>query len=130
MADVPAALPPVGLRLAPDVRLPVAAMPHDLKITPIAQQALEQILTDYYGDLAAGLKSPQSGDTPHEGQGPLEESETGELTQIITNGPATDAARERADNRFKALFGNAAYNRMTMKTVLERQAPVASSSAE
>ena len=124
LADVPAAQPPVGLRLAQDVRLPVAAMPHDLKITPIAQQALEQIVADYYRDLAAGLKNQPSGDTPEQTQVPLEESETGELTQIITNGPATDAARERADYRFKALFGNAAYNRLTMKAVLELQAPV------
>lgn len=129
LADVPAAQPPVGLRLAPDVRLPVAAMPHDLKITPIAQQALEQIVIDYYRDLAGGLKSPQSGGTPGDPQMPLEESATGELTRIITNGPATDAARLRADYRFKALFGNAAYNRLTMKAVLELQAPVASSSS-
>lgn len=128
VAEVPAAQLPVGLRLAPDVRLPVAAMPHDLQISPIAQQALEQIVTDYYRDLAAGLKSPQSGDSPDEAQVQLEESATGELTRIITNGPATDAARQRADYRFKALFGNAAYNRMTMKAVLERQAPVASAS--
>lgn len=127
VADVPAAQPPVGLRLAPDVRLPVAAMPHDLKLSPIAQQALEQIVTDYYRDLAGGLKSPQSGDTPGEPQMPLEESATGELTRIITNGPATDDARRRADYRFKALFGNAAYNRLTMKTAMDLQAPVASS---
>ena len=70
---------------------------------------------------------PQSGNTPDEVPVPLEESATGELTRIITNGPATDTARERADYRFKALFGNAAYNRMSMKAVLERQAPVAAS---
>lgn len=120
VANVPAAQPPVGLRLAPDVRLPVAAMPHDLKITPIAQQALEQIVVDYYRDLAAGLKSHPSGDSADAIPAPIiAEPGTGELTQIVTNGPATDAARERADYRFKALFGNAAYNRLTMKAVLE-----------
>ncbi len=103
-------------------------MPHDLKLSPIAQQALEQIVIDYYRDLAAGLKSPQSGDSADEAQVPLEESATGELTRIIPNGPATDAARKRADYRFKALFGNAAYNRLTMKTAMDLQAPVASSS--
>ena len=54
----------------------------------------------------------------------IEESETGELTRVITNGPAVDEARKRADARFKALFGFQAYNRMTMNTLLEARLPV------
>lgn len=124
---IPAQQPPVGLRLAPDVRLPVAAMPHDLKISPIAQQALDQIVVDYYQDLAAGLKHRSSGETAAAEEPPLEKSASGELTQIITPGPATDAARERADYRFRALFGSAAYNRMTMRAVMESKMPVTAS---
>lgn len=126
---------PIGLRLAPDVRLPVAAMPLDFKVSPVAEKARLQIVADYYRELASPPPQPtgQSGKanpaaatanlalTPPD---VIEESETGELTRVITNSPAVDAARKRADARFKALFGNKAYNRMTMNTLLEARTPV------
>lgn len=124
---------PMGLRLAPDVRLPVAAMPLDFKVSPVAEKAREQIVADYYRELASPPPQPtgQSGKAPAAAASPapappdvIEESETGELTRVITNSPAVDAARGRADARFKALFGNKAYNRMTMNTLLEARTPV------
>lgn len=119
---------PIGVRLAPDVRLPAAAMPLDFKVTPVAQKAIDQILADFYQDLASPPKttSQAGGLNPADATNdPIEESETGELTRVVTNGPAVEAARKRADGRFKALFGFDAYNRLTMRTQLERRLPMA-----
>ena len=116
------ALPPAGLRLAPDVRLPAAALPVDFKMTPVAEKALKNIVDDYYRDLAAGmapaLEAATEGRDDPEGT-LIETDENGGKTVIVTNGQAADYARKRADARFKALFGNAAYNRMTIQSALE-----------
>lgn len=119
---------PMGIRLAPDVRLPVAAMPLDFKVSPVAKKALDQIVADYYREIASppspinqdGNANPANSTTTDL----IEESETGELTRVISNSPAVDQARKRADARFKALFGFEAYNRMTMNTLLEARTPV------
>lgn len=115
---------PIGLRLAPDVRLPLAAMPLDINVSPVAQKAREQIVQDYYQEIASVLLADQSGNSPASEDGLIEEPETGELTRVVTNSPEVEAARRRADNRFKILFGNKAYNRMTMNTLLEARTPV------
>ncbi len=119
---------PMGIRLAPDVRLPVAAMPLDFKISPVAKTVLDQIVADYYREIASPppSKDQNRNDNPTDSTSTdlIEESETGELTRVITNGPAVDEARKRADARFKALFGFQAYNRMTMNTLLEARLPV------
>lgn len=118
-AETPRPANPVslGLRLAPDVRLPVAAMPIDFTISPVAQTALEQIVADYYQEISTSVS-----ETPGEST-VTKESGEGETTLVVANGPAVDAARKRADYRFKALFGNDAYNRMTMSTLLEARLP-------
>lgn len=48
----------------------------------------------------------------------IEESEEGP-TVVVTNRPEVESARQRADWRFKALFGDAAYNRMVMQSLIE-----------
>lgn len=106
---------PLGIRLADDVRLPAAAMPVDFKMSPVAEKMLKEIVNDYYRELAAAAE-PEA----HASDG-----EETERTLVISNGPLAEAARKRADYRFRALFGNAAYNRMTMNSVLEAQLPVA-----
>jgi hypothetical protein len=106
---------PMGVRLAPDVRLPAAAMPLDFKISSVAKKALDGIVMDYYRDIAS-IPQANSADV-------VEESENGELTRIVKNSPAVDEARARADARFKALFGWKAYNRLTMNTHLEVRRP-------
>lgn len=117
--------PPIGLRLAPDVRLPVAAMPLNFKVSPVAKKAIDQIVKDYYRDVAASLPPiDPRGNANATTADLIEDSETGELTRIVTNGPAVQAARNFADYRFKTLFGNDAYNRMTMNTLLEARMPV------
>jgi hypothetical protein len=106
---------PVGIQLAPDVRLPVAAMPNDLNLNPIKQKVLQHIVDEYYRTVADATASAV-------GNGATVETkieDNGEETRIITNSPAVDAARKQADQRFKAIFGDAAYIRMTMNTLLE-----------
>lgn len=119
---------PIGIRLAPDVRLPVAAMPLDFEISSVAKKVLDQIVEDYYREVALQSASQdQNGEADPAALSTtdfVEESETGELTRIITNGPVVDQARERADARFKALFGFEAYNRMTINTLLEAREPL------
>lgn len=118
---------PVGIRLAPDVRLPLAAMPNDLKLNPIKQKALQNIIDDYYQTVAAVVSTPENLDAGTSVNGNAETSvveENGDETRVITNNPAVESARMRADLRFKALFGDAAYTRMTMNTLLESRLPV------
>lgn len=108
---------PVGIRLASDVRLPAAALPVDFKMSPAAEKMLKEIVDDYYRELAGTVESAPEGDGARSGdEGP---------TVLVSNGPNVDAARKRADYRFRALFGNAAYNRMTMNSVLESHLPLA-----
>jgi hypothetical protein len=52
--------PPVGIRLAPDVRLPVAAMPIDFKISSVAEEARKQIVVDYYREVAQAVRGSMS----------------------------------------------------------------------
>jgi hypothetical protein len=127
------AQPGRGIRLAPDVRLPVAAMPNDLNLNPIRQQALQNIIDEYYQTLAAAVPARgvdndtsvadgSAGAYPQPNFTSVTE-ENGEETVIIHNSPTVEAARARADQLFKALFGKAAYNRMTMNTLLESRLP-------
>ena len=134
-ADKPARTP-VGIRLAPDVRLPAAALPNDLILNSITQEALQHIIDEFYQAVAATVPTPGSGEgstpvgnaenapadsTQPAGTPMLEEN--GEQTVVINNSPAVDVARMHADLRFKALFGHAAYNRMTMNALLESRLP-------
>ena len=184
--------PAIGIRLAPDVRLPIAAMPIDFTISPVAEEARQQIIKDYYREVAEAVMKPTASGQPprHEepaaattpattdqpasrdavvgavrSQHPAGDSSTavadsgrsstspsagilpsddggsqadnaselpaGEViedtgdgpTVVVTNRPEVEAARERADWRFKALFGDDAYNRMLMYSLLESRLP-------
>ncbi|MCU0779955.1 MAG: hypothetical protein MUF04_02505 [Akkermansiaceae bacterium] len=117
--------PPAGLRLAEDVRLPAAAMPIDMKLTPVAEMALKEIVDDYYRDLAVGIApvlAAVSNGEQVDGT-PIETGEQGEKTVVVTNGEVAEYARKRADARFRAIFGYAAYNRITMQSALESRLP-------
>jgi hypothetical protein len=124
----PATPPPAGLKLAPDVRLPAAALPVDFKMTPVAEQALKNIIDDYYQDLAAALAPELEATTNGQDNGGagtlIETGENGEKTMVVTNGKIAENARKRADARFRALFGNAHFNRMTIQSALESRLPV------
>lgn len=79
-------------------------------------------MDDYYRELSLGVV-PQNEVTDPEIKptqtGQIETSDNGERTMVVTNGPLAEAARKRADQRFRALFGNAAYNRITMNAQME-----------
>lgn len=108
----------VGVRLADDVRLPAAALPVDFKMSPVAEKMLNEIVNDYYRELSAAVVTDAN--EALEGED--------EPTVVVSNGAIAEAARQRADYRFRALFGNAAYNRMTMYSALESRLPVARAS--
>lgn len=106
-------------------------MPVDFPMTSVAEKALKNIVDDYYRDLGKGLAAEldavEKGEsTGHEAAGDqvVEVGESGDKTLVVTNGPLAESARKRADYRFKALFGNVAYNRMTMKSNLDSRLPV------
>jgi hypothetical protein len=113
---------PLGVRLASNVRLPAAAMPNDLKLTDISRKALQEIVDDYYRELAVGIVPQEEATDPEMNPsqtGQVETADNGDRTMIVTNGPVAEAARKRADQRFRALFGSAAYNRITMNAQME-----------
>jgi hypothetical protein len=149
--------PVMGVRLAPDVRLPVAAMPIDFTISPVAEEARQQIVRDYYREVAQAVSNPGeavnergAGNIPADGNEPgndgsgqvtdtgvvgipsestgssggevIEDGEEGP-TLIVSNRPEVEAARQRADERFRALFGADAYNRMVMQSLIESRLP-------
>lgn len=58
------------------------------------------------------------------GTDPINEH-NGETTIIVENGPAAEKARQRADWRFRAIFGKEAFNRMSMQSNLEARLPLA-----
>lgn len=100
-------------------------MPNDMKLTPVAEKVLKNIVDDYYRDLAAGL-APVMEAVSDGGQvdgTPVETGEQGEKTVVVTNGEVAEYARKRADARFRAIFGYAAYNRITMQSAIESRLP-------
>lgn len=89
-------------------------MPNDLDLNPIKQKVLQDIVDEYYRTVAETTAAVGNGATVE-----TKIEDNGEETRIITNSPAVDAARKLADQRFKAIFGDAAYTRMTMNTLME-----------
>ena len=113
------AAPLPGIQLAPDVRLPLAALPIDFQTNEVTARMLDIIVSDYYRDLASGV----TGEADDEASTRIEDN--GETTIVVKNGPAAEAARQRADWRFRAIFGKDAFNRMSMQSNLEARLPVA-----
>ncbi len=95
---------PMGIRLAPDVRLPTAAMPLDFEVSSVAKKVLDGIVMDYYREIASIHQNGSDDPANANAADVVEEPETGELTRIVRNSPAVDEARKRADARFKALL--------------------------
>ncbi len=120
-AENTSAAPPPGIRLAPDVRLPLAALPVDFRTNEITARMLDTIVADYYRDLAAGV----TGEGNDHGTTRIEDNAG--TTVVVRNGPAAEAARQRADWRFRTIFGKDAFNRMSMQSNLEARLPVADS---
>jgi hypothetical protein len=111
-------IPLPAVRLAPDVQLPAVILaihkeqndPNNQKPQPI-KDAMNAIVDRFYEDLAKAAAAGEHASIDDDG------------THVIGKGPAVDRARNYANEVYRALFGNAAFNQMTMDAVLEAQLP-------
>lgn len=76
-------------------KVPAAVVDVTPDYTPQQTQALDAIIADFEKEIAEGA------------------------SQGLTETQAWEAARMRADNRYRVLFGDAAYNMMSMKAAIE-----------
>lgn len=111
---------PVGIRLADNVQLPAVVLainavennPQSTLPEPVAA-AMHAIVDTFYQDLAESSRQNGSVTSPDE-----------EGTVVIQPGPAVESARARANETYRALFGDDAFNRLTVNTALEVRIPV------
>ena len=116
-ADVPAR----GIQLAENVRLPAAVMalaefakPTAEPIPPAVAAAQLEIVEKFYQEIAAEMAPPNISSTPE-----LEEA----TTVVISPSESVDDARHRADEQYRTLFGDAAYNRQGISSAIEVRLP-------
>ncbi|MCX6875806.1 MAG: hypothetical protein NTW21_18655 [Verrucomicrobia bacterium] len=123
-----------AIQLAADIQLPAALMAQEgpelealSQLGPAAVAANLAIVNSFYQELAASAGAvPAAGERLPENQENTEVAGlTGETT-VIPPGPEVAMARARADEIYRALFGDEAYNRQTMNSVLEVRLPVVS----
>ncbi len=118
-------LPAAGFQLADDVQLPAVILalsaaeknPQKKVSEPIAT-AMRGIIDRFYQDLAESAR----GTTASGDQATATQTGT-DGTIIIQKGPAVERARARANETYRALFGNEAFNQMTRDALLESQLP-------
>lgn len=109
-----------AVRLADDVPLPAVILaihteqndPENKRPQPV-KNAMKVIVDTFYQDLAKAAAQGEQKSIDPDG------------THVIGKGPPIDNARTRANDVYRALFGDAAYNQMTMNAVLDAQLPVA-----
>jgi hypothetical protein len=85
------------------------------RASPTSGAANQAIADTFYGDLLSGsnhANKKRIGDGPDGGP-----EDGGEV--LIPTGPAVDRATHRADEAYRALFGDAAYNRQSMMSAIE-----------
>jgi len=135
-ASVPIATPrALGVRLGDDVQLPAVILalsdpnrdPGHKTPAPVAA-AMQAIVDRFYQDLTASVRDQSAkGNVPSTQAPDATVPEVGnEDTVVIEPGPAVDKARARANETYRTLFGDDAYNRLTMGTAIEVKLPVAS----
>ncbi|MEI6654354.1 MAG: hypothetical protein WCP45_06265 [Verrucomicrobiota bacterium] len=125
---------PLGIRLADNVKLPAVIIalsdPNrdpEHKLPQPVLDCMQGIVDRFYQDLAAsagnqaGTASKPPGTSP-DPTAPVTAADNN--TVVIEPGPAVDKARARANEMYRALFGDEAYNRLTMNSALEVQLPV------
>lgn len=137
--------PPKGIRLADDVKLPAVILAINAaerdpqkNIPEPVKAAMRGIVDTFYRDLAdsaAATQAPNSTSKPPDSatEAPDSASQTPEPTAaesvteddtiVIRPGPAVEEARERANETYRALFGDAAFDQMTMNALIESQLP-------
>jgi hypothetical protein len=103
-----------AIRLADDVRLPAALMPHDTAgESPIVTAARAAIGDRFYRELQEIAAK----------EAPTEATTEAEATVVIRKSFATENALKRANEEYRAFFGDEAFNRRTMDTHLEVKQP-------
>lgn len=108
-----------AFRLGSNVRLP-AALIHQavaMTATPAIAAASQGIIDSFYQEISAHTSDPTAEEQINP---PLAENDD---TQIIPAGSEVDQARERADETYRALYGNEAYNRHSINSALEVRLP-------
>lgn len=135
---------PVGVRLADDVKLPAVILALGLALgnpnrdpehktpAPIAA-AMQGIVDRFYQELATSVRD-QSPAGSQASSDAADASGTGvggeENTVVIKPGPAVDQARARANETYRTLFGDEAYNRMVMNAAMEVMSPASPASGK
>lgn len=88
--------------------------------SPQIQFANADLITGFYSELAENIS--RSVDWEHD----LEvDPQTGESTVNIKTSPSTDRVRVNSDERFRALFGNDAFNLRLLESAKEQMLPSA-----
>lgn len=119
---------PRAIQLAANVQLPAAVMAKgtwaanpSLANSPTAMAANEEIVNSFYRELSERLSEPpptRNGESSTEP--PATDSQAADpTTVVVTEGPIIQDARERANQRFRTLYGNEAYNRLIMNAAIE-----------
>ncbi len=117
-----------AIQLADDVRLPAALMPHDTaNESPEIAAARAAIGDRFYRALqenAAQETATNLATEPPASKNPATEPTTGtDATVIIHPSPASENALKHANEEYRALFGDAAFNQKTIDTHLEVKLP-------
>jgi hypothetical protein len=114
-----------GVRLASDVRLPAAIVAKgDPKPTPhrknaVSESANMSIEETFYQDLLYGYRNDNECKEGHEVyKGAMDGS-----VMVISNGLDVEQATHRANEAYRSMFGDAAYNHQSMMSAIEVQLP-------
>jgi hypothetical protein len=122
-----------AVQLAANVRLPAAlmdlaetAVDNRISVSPAADAAKRDIATAFYQRLASDAtagpawRQPSPADRPDAAAPEAGTADTG----MIEPGPVADNASTLANESYRALFGDDAYNRQTMNSAIEVRLPV------
>lgn len=120
-----------AIQLGANVQLPAALMAQgtwasnpSLANSPAAMAANEEIVNSFYRELSERLSEippTPNGESP--AQPPASGLQTVDATLIVSEGPIIQDVRERANQRFRTLYGNEAYNRLMMNAAIESSLP-------
>lgn len=128
----------LGVRLGPDVKLPAASFAKlepsihpQMPVSPTVLAANQEIENDFYRELAGrAARTPAQADSPAaEGAKPEPAPDDGSEqnpTVVIGPGQQVEAALDRANEIYRSLFGNDAYNRRTIESSIEVSLPESS----
>jgi hypothetical protein len=121
----------VAITLADDFRLPAAVM-HEAglagsgALTGEAQRANRRLIDGFYSELAAAAERESEGsDSARETDAPADVQGSQDSVWDVTVHPGGFGERVRSahDERFRALFGDGAYNRRLLEAAIERTLP-------